>query len=216
MGNQEILSQTVATQDEGIPWSVLDALLVLLMTEAIISIARWLVAPFGLWLVSCVSGAASVALILLMVRRRGGKTTDLRFRALQRADMPVLGSGILVVVARFFALWALEAYPSYPEPETPLAIMIAAHGVVTPLAEEMTHRAFMLPAFTKRLGPTLGILLSTILFTFVHDQSIGTLISFLPLALTFDLQYQRTRNALVPTLTHAVANTLALVGSKLV
>lgn len=51
-----------------------------------------------------------------------------------------------------------------------IAFLVLAVVVVAPMAEERMYRGMMLPVITRHFGPTVGILLSSMIFAVAHRQ----------------------------------------------
>lgn len=85
--------------------------------------------------------------------------------------------------------------------------------VVAPIAEELFFRGFVFPALAKRVGLWAGIVLSAVIFGFVHLNQAENLLGgvlllarLVPLGMLFAWLYHWRGTLVVPIIVHAVFN----------
>lgn len=82
--------------------------------------------------------------------------------------------------------------------------------VLTPVGEEMLYRGIMYSALSDRFGHQKGILLSSLLFAFLH----GSVLRFIPLfimGLALALLTVRTKSIIPAIVTHSLVNLISVI-----
>ncbi len=104
---------------------------------------------------------------------------------------------------------AIELFQQTSDPLSFLALAFVA-VVMAPIAEELIFRAGFYRWFRGRMGIASGMVLSGMIFAFLH----GHLLGFMPLAalgILFCLAYEWTGNIKVPIIMHALFNLNTLI-----
>ncbi|MBM4033283.1 MAG: CPBP family intramembrane metalloprotease [Planctomycetes bacterium] len=99
---------------------------------------------------------------------------------------------------------------------SPLASAVAFFGivVVTPLAEEVFFRGFFYATLRRQLGPLGSILLSALVFAFLHSHLLGVVHLFL-VGFLFAYLYERTGSLAASIAAHAAYNLYVLLLASL-
>lgn len=82
--------------------------------------------------------------------------------------------------------------------------------VLAPLAEEMVFRGVLLPAFARRWGDTVGIVVSSAAFAAVHVYPFA-MVPIFALAWILARLFLRSRTLWLPILAHSLFNTIGVV-----
>ncbi len=93
-------------------------------------------------------------------------------------------------------------------------LMILFAVMLAPITEELLFRGFLYPAFKRQLGGITALVLSSVLFGFIHLHGP----SFLPLTLfgvALAMSYEKTGSLLVPILMHSIFNAFNLAAMRL-
>nr|WP_274380940.1 CPBP family intramembrane glutamic endopeptidase [Desulforadius tongensis] len=91
-----------------------------------------------------------------------------------------------------------------------LAGPVFAAGVMAPIAEEIYYRGFAFPAFVKRWGPVIGVIVSGLFFAAVHLSTVW----FWEIALVgagLALLYYQTGSLIPGIIAHSIINTTRLI-----
>ncbi|MEX0658527.1 MAG: type II CAAX endopeptidase family protein [Egibacteraceae bacterium] len=98
------------------------------------------------------------------------------------------------------------------DPQT-APILVFSALVVAPIAEELFFRGFVFPALVKRVGLWAGIVLSALIFGFVHLNQTEDLLGgalllarLVPLGMLFAWLYHWRGTLVIPIIVHAVFN----------
>lgn len=92
-----------------------------------------------------------------------------------------------------------------------LRLLLALGGIVAaPLGEEVFFRGFVYNALKRHLNVRAAIVLSGLIFAFVHFNPLSLLVIF-PMGMLLAYAYERTGSLWVTTTMHAVNNGLAFV-----
>ncbi|MDX2226723.1 MAG: CPBP family intramembrane glutamic endopeptidase [Verrucomicrobiae bacterium] len=82
--------------------------------------------------------------------------------------------------------------------------------VMAPIWEEIFFRGITYTALKKYLSPVGSLLISSLLFSILHDFSLQTLLPLWLLGMVFAFAYERTGSILVPIFMHATFNSLSM------
>ncbi len=174
--------------------------------------AGWFYLGVVLWFAACARRAG------MSLSRSLGRAPDANavFEGVSSAWLHLLANGaVLLVVIGLLARFhppMLEQFISrssegFEFGESPLWLQAAVVVGLAPLAEELLFRGVLLHRFTRRIGMTRGIVLSSALFGIMHMN---------PLAITvfgvlLCVLHLRSRSLLATTLAHAINNSIPLV-----
>ena len=92
-----------------------------------------------------------------------------------------------------------------------LATLFVGTAVVAPMFEELVFRGFLLTSLTKWLPTPVAVVVSSVVFALIHQQSSGDTVQLLALGLTAGAAYCKTRNLATPMLIHGTYNGTVLV-----
>ncbi len=210
-----------------LPWVVLPVALVFvlqLFASAIPSIHGYLQAlagnnvnaSFSLVVVDALGSFAAIGYYLHKYR---AKLSDLglrRFsvwRAVLYLVIILVAFGLLVELA-YWLLQALDPSFNPNQPQTnqfttaASSVSFWALVIIPPFVEESTFRGFMFPAFSKRYGPIVGAVITSILFGFAHLQLNISVYTFI-LSLLLCGLYVRTGSIIPGIALHMLNNYLA-------
>lgn len=82
-------------------------------------------------------------------------------------------------------------------------------GLLSPLVEELIFRGLLYPMLKKYVGVFWGCVLSSLLFSYIHDNILSfTLLFLFSVYLTY--LYERSNNLLIPIASHAFFNIMML------
>lgn len=84
---------------------------------------------------------------------------------------------------------------------------IVTSVIVAPIAEEFVFRGVLIHAWTAKWGLRSAILLSSLMFGFLHFNPIGVSIA----GIIFALLYLKTRTLFVPIVAHAMNNSIVFI-----
>lgn len=223
-----------------VPWGLGDVLIVFVLTAVLTVVAGTGMTgllPPGLpdAVVDAIFAPLTLALLGLttagwVAARHRGAVGRLVGRRPRLGDALVgLGAGVLVVVvitagvglAIALVLELLgQEIPTVQQhlrdaardPQTAPILAFSAL-VVAPIAEELFFRGFVFPALAKRVGLWAGIVLSAVLFGFVHLNQTETLLGgvlllarLVPLGMLFAWLYHWRGTLVIPIIVHAVFN----------
>ncbi len=91
-----------------------------------------------------------------------------------------------------------------------LVLGVLGVGVAAPLGEEMLFRGFVFNILKTRLGLTVGLIGSALLFTIVHSYALGLLPVFI-IGLLLAWAYHNTGSLWVSIIIHATNNTVGVL-----
>lgn len=180
------------------------------------------------------SGAANLAvfaLLLWMLDRMGAPLLACGVHRHRWFASVVYGLvGIVVWAPATFAAtyWVRHLSPQIPGSENPaqtfiltgngglawLAVVFAA-GLAAPLIEELVFRGVLQGFLSRRSGPVVGVLVSSVLFGFAHGKFWPDPIPLTILGLGLGLAYARTRSLWASVAMHAGFNLIMIVGGAL-
>ena len=157
--------------------------------------------------------------IYLFIRyKAGGTWADLGLRG-KRLHL-ILGaiSGLLLAaIVLLLGVLVIRLVGKQPEPQTvqdvasqagslwQAGLFILTGSILVPVKEEVLFRGFLYPALRNKLGITLGIVVTSVIFALVH----GDLIRALPLligGIALNVLYQRTGSLFPGIIAHGVWN----------
>ncbi len=95
--------------------------------------------------------------------------------------------------------------------EEPIPFFLAA-VVLAPLCEEVLFRGLLYPAFKKRIGTGLAMVLTALLFALVHWH-LQTFPALFVLGLALAYVYERTGTLAAPITFHAIFNGWTFLGA---
>ncbi|MEO6527380.1 MAG: CPBP family intramembrane glutamic endopeptidase [Gemmatimonadaceae bacterium] len=176
-------------------------------------------------------GALTLVLVILAVARRAGVQWRRVFGpGLTRASLPLLASAVPVnilvilmlisggsfliylplsyVMPEFVERWLLSVPAGYlvKSPEQ-LARLVVLAVVIAPVVEEVLFRGLLMQRWARRWGTLNGVLVSSALFAFGHNEWVGHFVS----GVLFSVLYLHTRQLWVPIAAHALNNFIAIV-----
>ncbi len=130
----------------------------------------------------------------------------------------VIGALTASVLTYIFNITGLIADPAYQEAADGLftaspymSVLIIMYCIISPTIEETLFRFLLFGFINKKTGrPIAAILVSAVVFGLYHLNPVQILYGFL-MGLVIAVSYHRNRNLLVPIVTHASANAVALV-----
>jgi membrane protease YdiL (CAAX protease family) len=192
---------------------------------------RWLPAGLLTMVASNLTMLLACLFTMALVAAHGSPLTLLGLREPRPVRRALLGvTGFLMVYPLLFlatlavlTLAPRVGLPTQP-PEllvqlarvSPLAWAVAFFGivVVTPLAEEVFFRGFFYATLRRQLGPLGSILLSALVFAFLHSHLLGVVHLFL-VGFLFAYLYERTGSLVASIAAHAAYNLYVLLLASL-
>lgn len=142
---------------------------------------------------------------------------------------PTLGAAVRTVLAAVIGAWALELYislwslllealnvkmwvPDVPLPDNGAQIILAlaAVGIVPAILEEMLFRGALLEGLKRELRPLTAVILTALLFAFMHGSLIG-LPAHVALGLVITLLAIKQNNLQLPMIYHFSHNAASLL-----
>lgn len=93
---------------------------------------------------------------------------------------------------------------------TALILTVAGTCILTPVAEEWLFRGFLQPLLVRRWGALVGILVTAVVFTLLHQWSVGTLLTIGAFSLIQGYVAYRSRSLTYLILMHAAYNLTAI------
>lgn len=185
---------------------------------AIEGLARWAIAHQGVNPLAAIGAARLLGIgwmALIIAHSRGGwSRTGLGgagwMSGLIRGFAWSAGFGILAALG--FALLHLAGFEPLriirPKPSvvpSQQALLFLVGGLIAPIAEEFYFRG-LLYGYVRRWGFCPALLLSTLIFTLLHQGAPGTIIPQAIGGLVFATAYEIEKNLLVPIVIHALGN----------
>ena len=82
-------------------------------------------------------------------------------------------------------------------------------GLLSPVVEELIFRGLLYPMLKKHIGVFWGCVLSSLLFSFIHDNVLSFALLFL-FSVYLTYIYERNNNLLIPIASHAFFNVIML------
>ena len=138
------------------------------------------------------------------------------FSAIFKGFTSVLKIWPLLVVFIILTQWIL---PEYPQQDTvrelkdvggPLFYeMFLYAGLVFPVLEELIFRGLLYPILKKHIGVFWGCVISSLMFSFIHDNVLSFALLFL-FSVYLTILYERNNNLLIPIASHAFFNVIML------
>ncbi len=130
----------------------------------------------------------------------------------------VIGALAATVLTYVFNITGLVADRSYQEAADGLfnaspyiPVLVIMYCVISPTVEETLFRFLLFGFINKKTGKApVAILVSSVVFGIYHLNPVQMLYGFL-MGLIIAASYHRNRNLLIPIITHAAANAMALV-----
>lgn len=167
----------------------------------------------------------AIGLVYLFVWYRRGTLASLGFRSFSFSKavglMAMFFIGYLVLSAT--AVIGLEIFDTgidfqaqqeigFLEASTTLEMSLAfvALVILAPFAEELVFRGVLLPAFSKKLGLTTAIILTSVLFGILHPP-VNAMIGIGIFAIFLALIYAFTRSIWPAIMLHSLKNLLAFI-----
>lgn len=157
-----------------------------------------------------------LGIVLIRLRVRGAPP---RAGPLQ-AGLIGCGAGIAAVLLSVVLglLLRLAGFPVEEQPwlqemfSDPAAMIRLAPWIVllSPIAEEVFFRGYMLRFMSERIGYPAGLVISSLLFALIHFNLSGFVI-YVGIGCVLALAYRRTSNILTPIVGHVVTNGIVLV-----
>ena len=142
---------------------------------------------------------------------------------------PAFGAAVRTVLAAVIGAWALELYislwslllealklkmwvPDVPLPDNGAQIILAlaAVGIVPAILEELLFRGALLEGLKRELQPRMALILTALLFAFMHGSLIG-LPAHVALGLVITLLAIRQNNLQLPMIYHFSHNAASLI-----
>ena len=122
----------------------------------------------------------------------------------------------ILVVFMMLTKWIL---PDYPQQDDVRALkteggalfyeMFWSAGLVMPIVEELIFRGLLYPILKKHIGVFWGCVLSSLLFSYIHDNVLSFALLFL-FSVYLTMVYERNNNLIVPIACHAFFNIFML------
>jgi len=204
MGSDPIALRTLALATAGV--------------VALESLGRWAIAQYGVDPLAGIGWTrlADIAWMMLVIARcpdglsRTGLARSGWKAGLVRGLIWSAGFGILAVIGYALLHWAgfdplriIRPGPTahFPEP----ALLFLVGGLIAPVAEEIYFRGLMY-GYCRRWGFGPALLLSTLVFTFLHGNNPGAPIPQLVGGLVFATAYEVEKSLLTPILIHILGN----------
>jgi len=164
-----------------------------------------------------------VVVITFAIRRR-----SLPKRVMWRAVVPkpVYGFVVLLVAGLIFTGFLVASFipASWVEGDTVTGVMaqpnpvliILVVGIVAPVGEEVAFRGLMMTRLIDRVAPWLAVGLPFVAFCAFHLlDSLGHIVTVIPLAISVCLAFYWTRSFKVPLLIHVLYNAVLAVVTAL-
>lgn len=185
---------------------------------AIEGLARWAIAQQGVNPLAAIGAARLLGIgwmALIVSHSRGGwSRTGMVgtgwMSGLIRGFVWSAGFGILAAFG--FALLHLAGFEPLriirPKPTvapSQHALLFLVGGLIAPIAEELYFRG-LLYGYLRRWGFWPALLLSTLVFTVLHQGALGTILPQAVGGLVFATAYEIEKNLLVPIVIHALGN----------
>jgi membrane protease YdiL (CAAX protease family) len=82
-------------------------------------------------------------------------------------------------------------------------------GLLSPVVEEIIFRGIFYPMLKKHIGVFWGCVISSLLFSFIHDNALSFALLFL-ISVFLTYIYERNNNIIVPIASHAFFNIIML------
>lgn len=118
-----------------------------------------------------------------------------------------------------FSILSQSLLPDYPQQDDVRALkteggalfyeMFWFAGLVMPIVEELIFRGLLYPILKKHIGVFWGCVLSSLLFSYIHDNVLSFALLFL-FSVYLTMVYERNNNLLVPIACHAFFNLIML------
>ena len=118
-----------------------------------------------------------------------------------------------------FSILSQSLLPDYPqqdiirklkEGEGPNVYeMLWFAGLFSPIVEELIFRGVLYPMLKKRIGVFWGCVLSSLLFSYIHDNVLSFALLFL-FSVYLTMVYERNNNLIIPIACHAFFNIFML------
>jgi uncharacterized protein len=176
-------------------------------------------------------GVLTLVLVILAVARRAGVDWRRVFGPrMTRASVPLLATAVPVnilvilmlisggsfliylplsyVAPEFVERWLLSVPAGYlvKSPEQLVRLVVLA-VFVAPVLEEVLFRGILMQRWARRWGTLNGVLVSSALFAFGHNEWVGHFVT----GVLFCVLYLHTRQLWVPIAAHALNNAIAIV-----
>jgi membrane protease YdiL (CAAX protease family) len=87
----------------------------------------------------------------------------------------------------------------------PLLVFLLVGGVIGPIAEEIFFRGIIY-GFFRRWGIVVAVILSTIVFVFIHPYSVNLPLTQTVGGIIFAVAYEKEQNLMVPITIHCLGN----------
>ncbi len=94
----------------------------------------------------------------------------------------------------------------------PLYVMILLYCIATPVGEELLFRGLIYKLLRKELSIPLAVLISAALFGLYHGNIVQFIYAF-TMGIFFALLYEWSGSLIIPVLSHAANNVLAVITS---
>lgn len=232
-----IAQSMTSTVDTRPPWRLIDILIVVVAYLTLYILLSGIAAALGLLqtaqsrlnsslIITIITDLAIVALIIGLVRNRGGHPEMLGFRPLPSGLLYLPAIGFLGAFAVLFiytgiveALGLPNLAPQNNAPpgafDTPVSTFLfgTVAIVVAPFAEEVIFRGFLLGGLLRWFPAWAAVLLSGILFGAVHAQP-GAVAIVIPIALIgilLGVIYRVATSLFASIGTHFLFNTVAFL-----
>ena len=163
---------------------------------------------------------------------RGKYNATLEQMRLALPDQPIraLIIGILIWIVALAAIYgwtwlvnAVDALESLIPPDNATSLLdqlnnawwlvILATCISAPITEEILFRAFLLPGLSKRIGPILATIISSLVFAAIHigpGVGAGIIIPVLLLSIALSIIYFKTRSVWICIIVHSLHNATSL------
>jgi membrane protease YdiL (CAAX protease family) len=122
----------------------------------------------------------------------------------------------LLVVFSILTQWILPEYPQQDivrklktEDGPHFYEMFWFAGLLSPIVEELIFRGLLYPMLKKHIGVFFGCVISSLLFSFIHDNVLSFALLFL-FSVYLTYIYERNNNLLIPIASHAFFNVIML------
>jgi membrane protease YdiL (CAAX protease family) len=122
----------------------------------------------------------------------------------------------ILVVLLILNQWILPEYPQQDivrklktEDGPHFYEMFWFAGLLSPIVEELVFRGLLYPMLKKHIGVFFGCVISSLLFSFIHDNVLSFALLFL-FSVYLTYIYERNNNLLIPIASHAFFNVIML------
>jgi membrane protease YdiL (CAAX protease family) len=221
------------------PWRLIDLVIVVLAYIGLFLVLSLLAAVVGLirpgagsnlsasLAITIITDLVMVALIIWLVRRRGGHPAMLGFRPLSgnAIYLPAVGFlaalGILLAYTQVVDLLGLERLvprnnaPKGAFDSTTSTVLFGALAIfVAPFAEEVIFRGFLLGGLQRWFPTWSAVLISGVLFGAVHAE-LGVIIPIALIGIVLAVVYLRANSIFASMGTHFIFNTVSFLATYL-